>query len=61
MNPVNAEDDRVVFELRDSGKLRGQPYRNLVAISLDVRGEKISGYREYFGLVGPPPEVKTDE
>ncbi len=53
---ITAEDNRVVFEFRDSGLLRGQPYRNIVAISLDVRGEKISGYREYFGLVGPPPE-----
>ena len=53
---VTAEEDRVVFEFRDSGKLRGQPYRNLVAISLDVCGEQICGYREYFGLVGPPPE-----
>ena len=53
---ITAEDNRVVFEFRDSGLLRGQPYQNIVAISLDVRGEKISGYREYFGLVGPPPE-----
>ena len=54
---VTAEENRVVFEFRDSGKLRGQPYKNVVAISLDVCGEKICGYREYFGLVGPPPEA----
>ena len=33
----------------------GKPYENLVAISLDVCGEQICGYREYFGLIGPPP------
>ena len=58
---VTAEDYRVVFEFRDHGSLRGRPYRNVVAISLDVCGEKICGYREYFGLVGPPPEAEGDE
>lgn len=52
---VTAEENRVVFEFSDEGKLRGEPYRNLVAISLDLCGEKICGYREYFGLVGSPP------
>ncbi len=52
---VTAEDTRVVFEFRDRGELRGAPYENLVAISLDVCGDTICGYREYFGLVGPPP------
>ncbi|MEM7356076.1 MAG: nuclear transport factor 2 family protein [Acidobacteriota bacterium] len=55
---VTAEEDRVVFEFSDHGQLRGQSYHNRVAISLDVCGEKICGYREYFGLVGPPPETK---
>lgn len=41
-----------VFEFRDEGKLRGQPYANRVAIALDVRGDKICAYREYFGLDG---------
>ncbi len=52
---VTAEADRVVFEFQDEGLLRGTPYANVVAISLDVRGEQICGYREYFGVVGPPP------
>lgn len=52
---VTAEGNRVVFEFEDTGSLRGQPYHNVVAISLDVCGEQICGYREYFGLVGPPP------
>ncbi len=52
---VTADGSRVVFEFRDRGELRGTPYENLVAISLDVCGEQICGYREYFGLVGPPP------
>jgi ketosteroid isomerase-like protein len=41
-----------VFEFRDEGQLRGEPYKNRVAISLDVCGAKICGYREYFGSDG---------
>jgi ketosteroid isomerase-like protein/uncharacterized protein (DUF1330 family) len=52
---VTAEGTRVIFEFRDHGMMFGKPYNNQVAISLDVCGEKICGYREYFGLVGPPP------
>lgn len=52
---VTAEGSRVVFEFRDHGLMFGKPYHNQVAISLDVCGELICGYREYFGLVGPPP------
>ena len=55
MEAVTAEGERVVFEFADEGQLRGKPYRNRVAIALEVCGEKICGYREYFGLVGPPP------
>jgi len=57
---VTAEGNRVVFEFKDRGLLRGQPYNNVVAISLDVCGEKICAYREYFGLVGPPPSSGGD-
>jgi uncharacterized protein (DUF1330 family)/ketosteroid isomerase-like protein len=52
---VTAEGNRVVFEFSDHGLMFGEPYANKVAISLDVCGELICGYREYFGLVGPPP------
>ena len=52
---VTAEGTRVIFEFSDHGLMFGEPYNNLVAISLDVCGEQICGYREYFGLVGPPP------
>lgn len=41
-----------VFEFRDEGMLRGEPYKNRVALSLDVCGDKICGYREYFGSDG---------
>ncbi len=53
---VTADGTRVVFEFSDHGLMFGKPYANKVAISLDVCGEQICGYREYFGLVGPPPE-----
>jgi ketosteroid isomerase-like protein len=45
-------DSTFVFEFRDEGQLRGEPYKNRVAISLDVCGSKICGYREYFGSDG---------
>ena len=41
-----------VYEFRDEGTLRGEPYKNRVAISLDVCGDRICGYREYFGSDG---------
>lgn len=51
---VSAGDTTVVFEFHDWGRLAlpGQPardYTNRVAISLDVKGDQIVGYREYFG------------
>ncbi|GEM_PF-1172632 len=49
---VTADEKTVVFEFRDEGKLHGQMYKNRVAVSLDVCGDKICGYREYFGSDG---------
>lgn len=49
---VTSNETTVVFEFRDEGKLRGEPYKNRIAISLDVRGDKICAYREYFGSDG---------
>lgn len=45
-------DSTFVYEFRDEGSLRGAPYKNRVAISLDVCGTRICGYREYFGSDG---------
>ncbi len=42
----------VVFEFKDQSVLFGQPYKNRVAVSFDVDGNKICGYREYFGSDG---------
>ncbi len=49
---VTANETTVVFEFKDEGALRGEVYRNRVSISWDVRGEKLAGYREYFGSDG---------
>ena len=49
---VTANETTIVFEMRDEGILRGNVYKNRVAISWDVRGDKISAYREYFGSDG---------
>lgn len=49
---VTAGETTIVFEFRDEGKIRGQDYKNRVAISWDMRGDKIAAYREYFGSDG---------
>lgn len=49
---VTANETTVVFEFRDEGKLFGNDYKNRVAVSWDIRGDKIAGYREYFGSDG---------
>ena len=49
---VTAGEDSIVFEFKDEGTLRGAPYKNRVALSWNIRGNQISGYREYFGSNG---------
>lgn len=49
---VTSNETTVVFEFRDEGMMRNEPYKNRIAVSLDVRGNKICGYREYFGSDG---------
>lgn len=49
---ITSNETTVVFEFRDEGLMWGQPYKNRVAVSFDVRGDKICGYREYFGSDG---------
>jgi ketosteroid isomerase-like protein len=49
---VTSNDMTVVFEFRDEGKMRGEPYKNRIAVSFDIRGDKICGYREYLGSDG---------
>uniref|UniRef100_UPI0025B61A04 nuclear transport factor 2 family protein n=1 Tax=Trichocoleus desertorum TaxID=1481672 RepID=UPI0025B61A04 len=52
LDRVMSNDTTVVFEFRDEGVMRGQPYKNRVAIAFDVRADKICAYREYFGSDG---------
>lgn len=49
---VTSNATTVVFEIRDEGLMRGEPYKNRVALSFDVKDGKICGYREYFGSDG---------
>lgn len=49
---VTSNETTVVFEFRDEGLMFGEPYANRIAVSFDVRGDKICGYREYFGSDG---------
>lgn len=39
----------VVIEFTDEGTIMGQTYFNRIASSFDIKGDKICGYREYFG------------
>ena len=44
-------DTTVLFEVRSKGLMLGHPYENQAAISFDVAGDKICGYREYLGVI----------
>jgi ketosteroid isomerase-like protein len=52
LDRVTSNETTVVFEFRDEGLMRGNPYKNRVAVSFDVRDDKICGYREYLGSNG---------
>ena len=52
LDRVMSNETTVVFEFRDEGIMRGQPYKNRVALAFDVRGDQICAYREYFGSDG---------
>jgi ketosteroid isomerase-like protein len=54
LDRVLVSGDTAMFEFKDEGEMLlpgagPRPYRNRVAIAFDFRGEKVSGYREYFG------------
>ncbi|MCF4966360.1 nuclear transport factor 2 family protein [Nostoc sp. CMAA1605] len=57
---ITSNETTVVFEFRDEGTLFGQPYKNRVAVSFDVRGDKICSYREHFGSDGKSSLVNTN-
>ncbi|MFG6095761.1 nuclear transport factor 2 family protein [Leptothoe sp. ISB3NOV94-8A] len=41
----------VLFEVRSQGLMLGHPYENQAAISFDITGDKVCGYREYLGVI----------
>ncbi|MGK7921296.1 MAG: nuclear transport factor 2 family protein [Trichodesmium sp.] len=49
---ITSNETTVVFEFRDEGLMWGELYKNRVAISFDVRDDKICAYREYLGSDG---------
>ncbi len=49
---VTAGENSIVFEFKDEGSLRGEAYKNRVAISWEIRGDQLISYREYFGSDG---------
>jgi ketosteroid isomerase-like protein len=57
LDRVLVSGDTVMFEFKDEGTMTlpgvpPKPYKNRVAIAFDFRGDRISGYREYFGSDG---------
>src|SRR5579883_632432 len=52
LDRVTSNETTVVFEFRDEGLLLGQPYKNRVAVSFDIRQDQVCAYREYFGSDG---------
>lgn len=47
---MTANENSVVFEFTAHGILNGKSYQGDIAISFDIREEKISGFREYYGF-----------
>ena len=48
---ITSNKNTVVFEVKSSGLVLGKSYQNQAAISLDVRGDRICGYREYLSII----------
>ncbi len=48
---VMSQENTVLLEVRSQGLRLGRPYENQAAISFDIRGEKVCGYREYLGVI----------
>ena len=51
INRVMSQENTVLFEVRSQGLMLGHPYENQAAISFDIKGEKVCGYREYLGVI----------
>ena len=48
---ITSNDNTVVFEVKSQGLMFGKPYNNQAAISFDVQGDRICGYREYLNVI----------
>ncbi len=49
---ITSNGNTVMFEFESVGTLNGKPYKGRNVISLDIEGNKVSGFREYFGDLG---------
>lgn len=48
---ITSNDTTVVFEVKSQGLMLGKPYQNQAAISFDIRGDLVCGYREYLNRI----------
>lgn len=56
---ITSNETTVVFEVQSSGLMFGEPYQNQVAISFDIRGDRVCGYREYLAVIYQLNKSKT--
>jgi ketosteroid isomerase-like protein len=48
---ITSSETTVMFEFECAGVIDGEAYHGRIAIALDVSGDRVSGFREYFGDV----------
>jgi ketosteroid isomerase-like protein len=48
---VLSQENTVLFEVHSQGKMLDHSYENQAAISFDIQGDKVCGYREYLGVI----------
>lgn len=58
LNNVTSNKNTVGFEFYVEGHVAGNFYKNRIAMFFDVRGDKISGFREYAGAIDPKAVVR---
>lgn len=48
---VTSNPTTVVYEVRSSGVMLGQPYENQAAIAFEIKDGNVCAYREYLGVI----------
>lgn len=59
LDNVTSNENTVGFEFDVEGHVAGNYYKNRIALFFDVRGDKISGFREYAGAIDPKAVIRA--